>query len=46
MPNFSQTSTSYSAQSMLPIAGTAFAFIALLSVGLITVSGIAMSMVM
>jgi hypothetical protein len=46
MPASSQGSTSHSAQAMLPIAGTALAFIALLSVGLTTIGGIAMSMVM
>jgi hypothetical protein len=46
MQTSSHTGSSHSAQAMLPIAGTAFAFIALLSVGLTTIGGIAMSMVM
>jgi hypothetical protein len=46
MQNSNQSIPSSSMQSLFPIAGTALALVALLSVGLITVGGIAMSMVM
>jgi hypothetical protein len=46
MQSSNSSNAPYLAQSMFPIAGTAIALVALLSVGLITVGSIAMSMMM